>query len=330
MSSSTPSHSPAFLSRRNLLRAGGGLGLAAVGLGLGTGAASAAVPASSRFDLTEPSYDLFRGKTLHDSTVQQGFVFDNVNRRLFVVQRRDGSSETAGDLCVTQLDFDGNQVGYMHLAGFGHGVSIGAQAVGTSTYLWTETDTSGSGYGTRLARFKFTSGTTLTNTSSALTKYTPVAGATSYTCATDPVNNRLIVRYLLDGDRYISVHSLSAAAAGDFGNPLARFVMPTLDTASSVFQGYTAYGQYLYVLTGTSYEANGNIVDSEVTAIDLNTGKVAQGPVLTKAGSTLTFREPEGLAIYQTAAGEVRLFLGFASGEAGDRRSNLFYKNALV
>ncbi|MFE9835209.1 teichoic acid biosynthesis protein C [Streptomyces sp. NPDC005551] len=262
--------------------------------------------------------------------MQQGFVFDNVNRRLFVVQRRDGTSETAGDLCVTQLDFDGNQVGYMYLTGFGHGVSIGAQAVGTSTYLWTETDASTSGYGTRLARFKFTSGTTLTTSSSALTKYTPVAGATSYTCATDPVNDRLIVRYLLDGDRYISVHSLSAAASGDFSSPLSRFVMPTVSTASSVFQGYTAYGQYLYVLTGTSYEANGNIVDSEVTAIDLNTGKVAQGPVLTQAGSTLSFREPEGMAVYRTVAGEVRLFLGFASGEAGDRRSNLFYKNALV
>jgi hypothetical protein len=60
----------------------------------------------------------------------------------------------------------------------------------------------------------------------------------------------------------------------------------------------------------------------------MNTGKVVQGPTLTKAGSTLEYREPEGLAIYKTAAGEVRLFLGFASGVAGDRRSNLFYKNA--
>ncbi len=41
-------------------------------------------------------------------------------------------------------------------------------------------------------------------------------------------------------------------------------------------------------------------------------------------------REPEGLAIYRTAAGEARLFIGFATGVEGDRRSSIFYKNALV
>ncbi|MER5182087.1 teichoic acid biosynthesis protein C [Streptomyces sp. NPDC002896] len=318
------------LSRRGLLRAGTGLGVAALGLGFGAGAASAAVPTSQRFDLTEPSYDLFRGKSLHDVTVQQGFAYDNVNRRLFVAQRRDGSAETAGDLCITQLDFDGNYIGYMHLTGFGHGVAFGAQGVGTSTYLWTEAEANSNGYGKKLARFKFTSGTTLSNTSSALTKYTPVSTATEHTCSIDPVNNRLIVRYNLSDGKHIAVYDLADATNGDFSSPLADFKQPSLPTLSSTFQGYAAYGQYLYVLTGTSYDASGGVVNSEVTSIDMNTGTIKQGPVLTQAGSTLDFREPEGLAIYQTVAGEVRLFLGFASGAAGDRRSNLFYKNALV
>lgn len=55
-----------------------------------------------------------------------------------------------------------------------------------------------------------------------------------------------------------------------------------------------------------------------------------QGPVLTKAGSTLHHRGPEGLAIYRTDAGEARLFIGFATGVEGDRRSSVFYKEALV
>ncbi|WP_420082061.1 hypothetical protein ACN6AT_34130 [Streptomyces sp. JL4002] len=55
-----------------------------------------------------------------------------------------------------------------------------------------------------------------------------------------------------------------------------------------------------------------------------------QGPVLTKAGSTLHHREPEDLAIYRTDGGEPRLFIGFATGQEGDRRSSIFYKNALV
>ncbi|MBO1333940.1 teichoic acid biosynthesis protein C [Streptomyces sp. VRA16 Mangrove soil] len=322
-------HSP--LSRRGLFKAGGGLGIAALGLGLGAAPASASVPSSKRFDLTQPSYDLFRSRTLHDSTVQQGFAFDNVNRRLFVAQRVDGASETGGDLCITQLDFDGNYVGYMHLLGFGHGVSFGAQGVGSDTYLWTEVEANSNGYGTRLARFKFTNGQTLGTTSSLLSKYAPVSTANEYTCAVDPVNNRLIVRYNVSGDgKHIAVYDLAKASNGDFSGTLADFKQPSLATKSATFQGYTAYGQYLYVMTGDSYDVTNGVVNSEVTSINMNTGAVAQGPVITNAGSTLSFREPEGLAIYQTVDGEVRLFLGFASGVAGDRRSNLFYKNVLV
>ncbi|KAJ5436238.1 hypothetical protein N7445_007123 [Penicillium cf. griseofulvum] len=290
----------------------------------------ATIPTSQRFDLSKPSYDLFRSKSLHDVTVQQGFAFDNTNRRLFVSQRRDGSSETAGDLCITQLDFDGKYVGHMHLKNFGHGVSFGVQAVGSSSYLWTEVEANSNGYGKKLARFKFVSGTTLSSSSSSLKKFVPVAGATEHTCSIDPVNNRLIVRANLSDGKHISVFNLDKATDGDFSNPLANFKHPKLMTASDTFQGYAAYGQYIYLLYGNSYDVTGGKVNSDVTTVDMNTGSVVQGPLITKAGSTLSFREPEGLAIYKTATGEVRLFLGFASGTGGDRRSNLFYKNALA
>nr|WTB28984.1 hypothetical protein OG781_05145 [Streptomyces sp. NBC_00830] len=85
----------------------------------------------------------------------------------------------------------------------------------------------------------------------------------------------------------------------------------------------------MYFITGDGYSAsNPDPGNTYITSI--NTGAIAQGPTLTKAGSTLTYREPEGLAIYRTDAGESRLFLGFATGEEGDRRSSIFYKNALV
>ncbi|KAJ5774114.1 hypothetical protein N7457_009010 [Penicillium paradoxum] len=299
-------------------------------LGINIQQAQAAIPTSKRFDLSEPSYDLWRGKSLHDVTIQQGFGFDNTNRRLFVSQRRDGASGTSGDLCITQLDFDGNYVGYMHLTGFGHGVAFGVQAVGSATYLWTEVEANSNGYGKKLARFKFSSGTTLSSSSSSLKKYAPISGATEYTCSTDPVNNRLIVRHHHSDGKHISVFDLDKATAGDFSSPLASFKQPSMNTASSVLQGYAAFGQYIYFLYGESYDATGGVVNSDLTAVNMNTGSVVQGPTKTKAGSTLVFREPEGLAIYKTAGGEVRLFLGFASGKAGDRRSNLFYKNALI
>jgi len=179
-------------SLHGLLKAGS---IVAFGLTFCIQTASAIIPSSKRFDLTQPSYDLFRSKALHDVTVQQGFAFDNVNRRLFVSQLRYGPAATAGDLVITQLDFSGKQMGYMYLTGFGHGIAFGAQAEGSSTYLWTETDVDSGGYGKKIGRFKFTSGTTLSKTSSALTVHTPIAAATQHTCSIDPITKRLIVRY---------------------------------------------------------------------------------------------------------------------------------------
>lgn len=306
------------------------LGLAALGIFANIQSISAAVPSTKAFDLSKPSYDLYRSKPLHDDTVQQGFAFDNDNRRLFVSQRRDISSEKSGDLCITQLDFDGKEVGHMYLTGFGHGVSFGAQGVGSSTYLWTEVEANGNGYGKKLARFKFVSGKTLTSSSSSITKFQPVSDATEHTCSIDPVSNHLIVRYNLSDGKHIAVYDLDEASKGNFSNKLANFKHPSSKTKSATFQGYAAYGEYIYLLTGNSYPDADNKINSEITAVNMNTGAVVQGPTLTKAGSTLSFREPEGLAIYKTVGGEVRLFLGFASGKAGDRRSNLFYKSAFL
>jgi hypothetical protein len=291
---------------------------------------AAAVANSPRFDLSKPSYDLFRDKPLHDDTVQQGFAFDNANRRLFVAQRRNDADETSGDLCITQLDFSGKTVGHMYLKGFGHGVAFGAQAEGSKTYLWTEVDANKKGYGTRLARFEFVNGATLSQTSSSLKKYTPVASATEHTCSVDTVHNRLVVRYHTSDGKHIALYDLAAATEGNFSAPLANFKQPLPKTKGKNFQGYTAYGRYLYLLWGDSYDASGGELNSELASVDMNNGKVVQGPLITRAGSTLTFREPEGLAIYRTAEGQVRLFIGFASGKGGDRRSNLFYKNATV
>jgi hypothetical protein len=285
--------------------------------------ASATVPASEYFDITKPSYDLFRNKMLHESHhVMQGFTFDNVNRRLFVVQIRNGSS--GDDLCVNQLDFDGNRVGAMHLDGAGHGVSIGVEAVGADSYIWMECDSDGtgdSGRGTALARFKFVNGGT-----PSVRKF--LTGSKTITCATDPVNDRIVVRRNENGTMHYSLYALADAAAGDFGSPLAHFAQPAL---GPVFQGYAIYGQYLYTLDGSGHDDPADI-DSYVSRIDMNTGAVVSR-ALTKAGSTLIYREPEGMAVYRTVAGETRLFLGFASRDSldgVDRYANLFYKNALV
>jgi hypothetical protein len=291
---------------------------------------TADLPASKRFDLTAPSYDLFRHKRLKDGTVMQSFGFDMANKRLFTVQLKNGSSaDENGDLVVNRLDFAGNIKGHMYLKGFGHGVAIGVEPSGSASYLWVEVDPTGeSARGTRLARFRFVDGATLANTSSALTKYRPISGISNVSATIDPVNNRLAMRYHKGGWR-IAVYRLSDVKARRYGSRLADIAQPS--QGGETFQGYALYGRYLYTYYGNPYggdnPAPGN---ARLSTVDLNTGKRVAGPTLTKAGGTLTYREPEGLAIYRTASGQVRLFLGIASGRSGDRRANLFYNNALV
>ncbi|WP_243766292.1 hypothetical protein [Streptomyces sp. GC420] len=114
--------------------------------------------ATPRFDLSQPSYDLFRSKVLHSKRVQQSFAFDSVNKRLFVAAKRAGSAEEAGDLCISRLDFAGNYVSYMHLNGFGHGVAFGVRPSGGTSHLWIETDANANGYGSKLSCIKYTAG----------------------------------------------------------------------------------------------------------------------------------------------------------------------------
>jgi hypothetical protein len=88
----------------------------------------------------------------------------------------------------------------------------------------------------------------------------------------------------------LRVYNLSAVKAG--GTPERLFDVPQ-PTGLGTFQGYTAYGNHLYLL------------------------------------ESLTHREPEGMAI-QIAAGAPRLCFGFASGDPGARRADIIYKNTLA
>jgi hypothetical protein len=308
--------------------AGGSSGSAGSGgAGNDAGTAGATSDLSSKhFDLTKPSYDLFRNKPLHGThRVMQSFAFDNVNQRLFFAQLQNGTS--GDDLCISELSFSGKLLGHMHHNAAGHGVSIGVEPVGSESYLWVETDsnsTTSSGRGTALLRFKFVNGAKPSGK-----KF--LTGSKTITCATDPVYERIAIRRSEGGKMHYSLFPLAKAAKGDFSAPLAHFPQPALSSKSVTFQGYTIYGQYLYTLDGTGH-ANAADINSYVTRIDMVTGKV-MSRALTKAGKSLVYREPEGMAVYRTSSGETRLFLGFASRDSLsgiNRYANVFYKNVLV
>lgn len=318
-----------MITRRGLFKTATGTAAATALGGFAGVRGAAAETAADRFDLTAPATQLIWKKALYDETVLQSFGFDNTNGHIYVVQVKNGSgSAAAGNLCLTKLSLTGTVLGHMYLMGFGHGVQIGVEPSGTSAYLWTETNAVSDGanaWGNRLARFKFVNGQTLTASSSALTKYAPIAGATSTTCAIDPSTKRLIMRYWVDGKARYAAYSLSALKNGT-ATPLFDIAQPS---GLGVFQGYAAHGNYLYLLDGTSYStSNPAPGNAYITCVDLRTGSKVQRS-LTQAGKSLDFREPEGMAI-QIAGGAPRLCLGLASGVEGARKASIFYKTALV
>ncbi|MFF6830605.1 teichoic acid biosynthesis protein C [Streptomyces sp. NPDC012438] len=365
-----------------------GLGTAAgtasaAGTGAGTAATTLALPPSKLIRVegnTGPAY--FREKAVQRGTVIQSLGFDNVNRRLYFAQIIGGGlqlkGESApvsadlrdlhGDLAITEWTLGADTAegagsakitGHMYLRGFGHGVGIGVEPSGSSTYLWTEVDAvqdtaEGTSRGRRLCRFKFASSSTpLDATSTSLQKFTPVPGSVNNTAGVDPLNNRLVVRYSLNGMRY-RIFDLAAARAGDFGAPLAEIAEPAISIdrnryGKPSFQGYAVAGRYLYMLHGNSYgytqDHDGNastpkIVisppgegNTHLTSVDLNTGQIIR-TFHSKAGCTLPFREPEGLAVQIPKASEpdvFRLCMGFASGDTpGARTASVYSKDSLI
>ena len=319
---------PNSMTRRSALQLGaaGLLGLGA-SIAVPGSPALASVPASQRFDLSQPSSERFRGISLHETHhAMQGMAYDNVNRRLYIAQIRNGSD--GDDLCINQLSIEGEPTGHMHVDNAGHGVSIGVEPVGSASYIWVECDSSehsDDGRGTALARFKFVNG----GSPSSVKKF--LTGSKTITCATDPVNQRLLVRRNEGGTMHYSLFSLTDAAAGRFSSPLAHFAQPKLGNGSVTFQGYTVLGNYLYTLDGTGH-ADPADINSYVTATDMNTGKVVQRS-LTKAGKTLLYREPEGMMVYRTVGNHLRLCFGFASRpsmSSSTRYASVYFKDVLI
>lgn len=317
--------------------------------------AAAAIPQSKIFDLTDPADMLLREKDVHNVTVLQSFGFDNVNGHIYVAQVTQGGlklpGETAavsgavrksnGDLTITKLDLSGNILSYMYVKGAGHGVNIGVEP-GTGqngepvAYLWTEIDSvdeGSGGRGSRVARFPFTDGAVVTPNTPWLEKHTIVQDSFNTTISLDMVHGNLVMRYRLNGSYYFGVYNLEEVKQGIY-QPISTIPVPPVQSS---FQGYAAYGSYIYVLEGTAYGTPGSVSpdgNTYITSVDLNTGQVIDRR-LTRAGYSLPFREPEGLAIQipnLNNPGAARLAIGFASTISSTnthKRISIYYKDKL-
>jgi hypothetical protein len=316
--------------------------LAAFALCLAVGSvASAAVP-FYRTDLTDSAVALLTNKFLFNQYhVMQSFAFNNGNGELYVVQVEGTDALGSwsqhwanGDLDLTRLSADGNTVlGHMYLEGFGHGVSIGVEPVGSSVYMWTEVDSQpnseGSGRGTKLGRFLFTNGQTLYNTDGSIVKYSPIAGVTQVTPSVNMAEGLLVERYLTASNQFrLALFRLADVKAGGTPTPLRDIAIPS---GLGTFEGDCSYGNHVYVYTGTAYsDTNPPPGNAELYCLDWDTGNVVQQAHTDAFGSQI-YREPEGMAVRVDSTGQPKLCFGFSSSVSstdGRRVISIAYKQA--
>jgi receptor-binding protein len=312
--------------RRSLMKATGALGLAAAAGGLAVAAPAQAAVTSARFNFTSSAYKLFGPKSLVENRTHQALAFDNVNRRLFMLQGRRDS--TGNDLCLNRVSFGGTPLGAMYLDNIGHGVGFGVEPVGSDSYIWCEALPDSSGRATALKRFKWIPGTKPANVTYHFT------GRRDVSCGMDPVNHRLLVRYIPADS--VNGHT-NVLYDLPFGHPsqlkkISEFYLPRAVSSLGPLQGFVPYGNYMYVLTGTSHQYQSDI-DSTLAAVDMSNSKQVGSSVVTYAGADLPYREPEGLGVYRSVAGNTGLYYGFSSRDSYSGlkvTANIYYKNQML
>lgn len=303
--------------RRGALRLGalGGVALAATGV-------RPAWAGSAGFDLGADADPLYTGASLSSETIQQSFTFEPVSGRLFVAQLLAGSPGVAGDLRVTEMDRQGQVMAWMTLLGYGHAVSFGVHRGQRGLDLWIEGRVNANGYGTVLKQVPWQHDVTMDQDDPRTVDHQPVAGAKEYTCSIDHRHNRMAICYWSGEDKRVAILPLQEVLRGRAPEPIADFVRPD---GLGTFQGYALDGDDLYTIDGNSFgDTNPPPGNTFLGRIDWRSGTLAER-VHNSTALDLSFREPEGLAIEYPSGGRRRLYLGFASGEIGDRRSNLYY-----
>ena len=283
---------------------------------------------STPIDLATPSGRwLWQKPTLKEPTVLQSFAFDETDEHLYVLQVT-ATGHAAGDLCLNKLDHDGNRLGHMYLKGFGHGVSMGIQRDPDegSPWIWTEAAAQ-NGYGQGVTRFHFADGAVRTREDVKIRYPVPDSKNNQPSVCVD--SGRIAVRYRdgADQPRY-RVWDLDAFTDHHYDGWVADQAQVGAHPDPKIpFQGYALHGDVIYQLAGTAYDAQKNPAakkgNAYVSSLDITTGELLQQQ-RTEAGYTLTYREPEGVAV--RGGSDPKVYLGFASGDPGARRFSIFVK----
>lgn len=284
-----------------------------------------------------------RDITLSEVTVAQSIDFDYVNQWMYVGQViQDGrqfpdepapvpfaTREANGDMSISRLRMDGTLESNMYIRGAGHGTSV---AVAPDGRLWTDADSSGSGFARAIALITYEPGA-IRDSDSLATLYRPFgppSGSHGLSVSVDQRFGKMCIRRTFpdpgNGRRHY-LFNLNDTMQGNFTNILHEVDQPANqppDTPGGIgtSQGMCTYGDYFYSLEGNP-EAN----NTYISRLNWQTGQTEQKVHQVEIFDDITYREPEGLTVQSIPGnpGANKLVFGFASGSAGARKYNLAY-----
>ncbi|MFJ9434770.1 hypothetical protein ACIRQY_34685 [Streptomyces sp. NPDC101490] len=298
-------------------------------------------------DTTGPTGRLIQTADLAQNPAPQAIATDTKNGYVFVLQleSQETAKRTSGNLILNRFNRQtGVWLDSMQLVGFGHGLALGAEPVGTDTYLWTECGPlrvttpedpkDAVAYGTAVTRFKYAKGEVLRDDDTTLPKFTPPGGSTATGPSYDPTTPTATVTlmHIQGTTRYFTRYGAAKAAVGTWtpiGAPVSiTRTQPTATVAPSLppkpeleknlsFQGFQTMGDVLYVYQWAKYtEANGTFPGHTLLRrFSWSTGApIDPEPVVVTSAPGLKRREPEGLAAeIDPATGQARLLFGFSN-----------------
>lgn len=169
-------------------------------------------------------------------------------------------------------------------------------------------------FGTETARTLWRNGVTVTDRSSGVQLFDSFRGSTQTSPQIDMVSKVITVRYMNGNYHYrYRSYMLWRFIRHDYTH--YRDVAEPATT--NVFQGWTQHAGMYWRLEGGPYSDTnpppGNATVTQFTG----TGTVSR--TLTTAGASLSYREPEGMAVIGGKA-----CVGFASGAVGARRASIY------
>lgn len=272
------------------------------------------------FDINNKSAASYKENlSLSDVTVMQSFDIELDRNEMYFAQLKSG---TKGDIILTKINTANNSIlGTMTLKNFGHSTNICIEEDGTYTYIWTEcdglADSNGDIWGSKVCRFKFSNGATVTNNTG--TVYDLLQGHTNLSPSIDKLGNTLLIRSRKDGKVFFTVFNLNSVL---INKPVIISQFENTQGVNVIsHQGHDIYKNYIYNFEGVSKTAEREST-AYITVMDIK-GNVKYRKLIDVA-NTLNFREAEGIKVKQIDTNTHELYIGFASGQTGSRKANVY------